>query len=137
MAVTDSHAGMFEGKKILFMDDEDFILTVVGKMAEKLKCKIVKVKNGDEAINEYGKAKDSGAPFDLVILDLTVPGGMGGMETISELKKIDPGVKALVTSGYSSDPVISNYEEHGFLGVIAKPFMYEDFAEILRTVIKV
>ena len=78
---------------------------------------------------------NSGNPFNLVILDLTIPAGMGGKATLIELKKIDPKVKAIVSSGYSVDPVMSEFENHGFLGIIAKPYKIEDFSRVIFSVI--
>ena len=83
----------------------------------------------------YKKAKESGNPFDIVIMDLTVPGGMGGKEAIKRLLEIDPGVRAIVSSGYSNDPVMSNFKRYGFKGVVAKPYKMKDLAEVLRRVI--
>ena len=68
-------------------------------------------------------------------MDLTIPGGMGGKETIKELIKIDPNVKAIVSSGYSNDPVISNFKQYGFSEIIAKPFVMEELSEVLHKVI--
>jgi len=73
-------------------------------------------------------------PFDLVILDLTIPGGIGGVKTISELLKIDPQVKAIVSSGYSNDPIMSNYEDYGFCGVVPKPYTKNQLAMVLNKI---
>ena len=78
---------------------------------------------------------DSGNPFDAVILDLTVKGGISGNQTIKELAKIDPDVKAIVSSGYFNDPVMANYEEYGFRGAIAKPYQKSDLERILKKIL--
>jgi DNA-binding NarL/FixJ family response regulator len=70
------------------------------------------------------------------VLDLTVPGGMGGREAIEQLRQIDPGVRAIVSSGYSSDPVLANYRAYGFRGVVAKPYKVDDFARVMREVLR-
>lgn len=91
--------------------------------------------DGAAAVERYAAAKESGRPFDLVIMDLTIPGGMGGKEALRELKRIDPGVKALVSSGYSNDRVMSDYERHGFLGVVAKPYDLAELSQVIASVI--
>ena len=83
----------------------------------------------------YVKAKEAGRPFDAVIMDLTIPGGMGGEEAIGRLKEIDPAIRAIVSSGYSNDPVIANYTEYGFCGMVTKPYTVVEFAKILHEVI--
>ena len=87
-------------------------------------------------MQEYQRAQESGRPYDLVILDLTIPGGMGGRETMERLQKIDPRVKAIVSSGYSNDLVLSDYQGHGFLGMISKPYEIADFNHAVDLVIK-
>ena len=118
--------------KILIMDDQEPILKMVGRMLEKMGYELQFAKDGSEAIEKYKEAFSGKKPFDLVILDLTVPGGMGGAETISELLKINPKVKAVVSSGYSNDPVMSNFGDYGFCGVVPKPYTKDQLAEVLN-----
>jgi len=92
-------------------------------------------KDGAEAIQKYTEAKTSGKPFDAVILDLTVPGGMGGREVIKELVEIDPAVKAIVSSGYANDPIMADYRNYGFSGVVTKPYVIKQMQETLRNVL--
>jgi PAS domain S-box-containing protein len=122
-------------KRILVMDDEEMLRTLAQKMLERLEYKVETVKDGMEAIEKYKKHMDSGEPFDGVILDLTIKGGMGGAQAIKELIKIDPDVKAIVCSGYSNDPVLANYEEHGFRGAMAKPYQMADLEQVLEKVL--
>jgi nitrogen-specific signal transduction histidine kinase/ActR/RegA family two-component response regulator len=123
----------FTGRgRILVMDDEEFVLKVASKMIEKLGFIPVPASNGDEAIELCRSAQREGNPFDAVIMDLTVPGGMGGKETMSRLKEIFPGIKAIVSSGYSEDPIMANYESYGFSGVLVKPYRFEELAAALR-----
>ncbi len=122
--------------KILVMDDEESIRRLMKDMLENFcKYEVFTTKDGLEAVNIYKQEMDSGHPFDAVILDLTVPGGMGGKEAIQKIQEIDPNVKAIVYSGYSNDPIMSNYKEFGFKGVILKPFRIKELSEVLYKVI--
>jgi CheY-like chemotaxis protein len=77
----------------------------------------------------------TGVAFDIVILDLTVPGGMGGSEAINKILQIDPDAKVIVSSGYSNDPVMANYKEHGFSGIITKPFLLKNLKDTIRSIL--
>jgi len=122
-------------RRILVMDDEEMLRTLAQKMLDRLGYEAATVKDGDEAIKEYKRKMDSGESFDGVILDLTIKGGMGGKEAIKELIKIAPDVKAVVSSGYFNDPVMANYKEHGFRGVLAKPFQKADLERVLKEIL--
>ena len=111
-----------EKVSVLLMDDDEMVLKSSTAMLEKLGCKVVTARDGAGAFEKYRKAKKSGKPFDVVIMDLTVAGGEGGMETIEKLLEIDPGVKAIVSSGYSTDPVLANFRQYGFSDCLAKPY---------------
>ena len=91
--------------------------------------------DGTEAIELFEKAADEGTRFDAVILDLTTPMGLGGVETIRRLLEIDPDVRAIVCSGYSNDPVMANFRDYGFSGVLTKPFSLQNLDDQLRRVI--
>lgn len=121
--------------RVLVMDDEEFIRDVAGRMLTVLGYEVDFAVNGDEAIGLYRKAKDSGRSFDAVIMDLTIPGGMGGKETIQKLFEIDPNVKAIVSSGYSDDAIMSDYRKYNFRGVITKPYRIEELSRTVRRVI--
>jgi len=123
-------------RKILFMDDQQNIRDMVGRMLTHLKYEVELAKDGAEAIELYKKAKESKHPFDAVMLDLTVPGGMGGKDAIQKLLEIDPNVKAIVSSGYFNDPIMSEYRLYGFHGVVAKPYEVEELTEILNQVLR-
>ena len=88
-----------------------------------------------EALERWRAARDAGRPFDAAILDLTIRGGMGGVDTLQALREIDPSVKAVVTSGYSDDDAIANHEAHGFAAVLRKPFNLVDLRVALDTVL--
>jgi PAS domain S-box-containing protein len=121
--------------RVLFMDDEkiirDLAVTLLKRFGLEVDCAV----DGTEAIAKYQEARTAGKPFDLVIMDLTIPGGMGGLAAIGELRGIDPEVKAIVSSGYSSDPVMANYRAHGFVAMIAKPYEVNEFARVLREIL--
>jgi CheY-like chemotaxis protein len=108
--------------KILVMDNEETIRDVVRGMLEAQKWEVEVAKTGEEAIEMCRLEKDKGKPFDLVIFDLTVKGGMGAEQAIKELREIVPGIKAVVSSGYVESPVVSNYQAHGFVAFLIKPF---------------
>ncbi|MCK5161069.1 MAG: response regulator [Candidatus Aureabacteria bacterium] len=122
--------------RILFMDDEEIVRKIAGEMLGYIGCKADLVKNGKEAVLKYKAALKSKNPYNLAILDLTVSKGMGGKETVKELKKIDPDVKAVITSGYSYDPALVHYRKMGFLAAIKKPFSIEDLNKVLLRVLK-
>jgi CheY-like chemotaxis protein len=94
-------------------------------------------REGDEAIERYKKARETGRAFDAVILDLTVPDGMGGDQVIGKLREIDPEVKAIASSGYADDPIMSEYKKYGFSGVVAKPYEIKKLSEVLHGIIGV
>jgi PAS domain S-box-containing protein len=121
--------------KLLLMDDEESIRVVAGRMLTGLGYSVDLVAEGASAVAMFQAALSSGNPYDLVILDLTIPGGMGGLETLSRLKRISPDVRAIVSTGYSNDPVIANYRESGFLGYVGKPYRTEQLAQVVHQVL--
>ncbi|HWL14050.1 MAG TPA: PAS domain S-box protein [Opitutus sp.] len=121
----------FRGR-VLFMDDEESIRQMASFLLRRFGLEVVCVADGADAVRRYREARDAGEPFALVIMDLTVPGGMGGREALSHLQQIDEGVRAIVSSGYSSDPVLANHRAHGFCGMVAKPYDVDDLARVLR-----
>jgi len=108
--------------RILVMDDEQMIRDITHQMLTRAGHTVEVVADGREAIAQVQRARSAGAPFDLVILDLSICGGMGGKETIRRLREIEPQLTALVMSGYSNDPIMADYERHGFAGALIKPF---------------
>jgi two-component system cell cycle sensor histidine kinase/response regulator CckA len=126
---------LVKGKgKVLVMDDEEMILTVAGHMLSHLGYESLTAVDGMSAIDLYRQAAVAGNPVDIVIMDLTIPGGMGGKEAARELLAFDPQAKIVVSSGYSNDPVMASCREHGFVAVINKPFKLEDLADLLHRV---
>ena len=117
--------------KILCMDDQQQITEMLARMLIHLGYEVESARGGDEAIELYEKAKKSGHPFDAVILDLTIPGGIGGKEVIQKLCEIDSDVKGIVSSGYSNDLILAEYERYGFKGAVAKPYEIGELSDIL------
>jgi PAS domain S-box-containing protein len=143
-AAKESHAAqshpvafppMGAGGRVLFMDDEEPIRKMAEKLMKRMGLEFEAVADGKEAIDSYRKASESGRPFDLVVMDLTIPGGMGGREAISVLRAFDPKVRAIVSSGYSSDLAMSDFKKHGFRGMVAKPYDIAELACVIRSVI--
>lgn len=120
---------------ILIMDDEVMIRDIAGDLLTHLGFEVSTVSNGKEALELYSEKMNSDSPFDAVIMDLTIPGGMGGKEAIQKLLEIDPHVKGIVSSGYSNDPVMAEYDKYGFIGMVHKPFEIEELISTLQTVI--
>jgi signal transduction histidine kinase/CheY-like chemotaxis protein len=121
--------------RILIMDDDEIVRESSRSILEELGYEVALACDGTEALYVYQKAKETGKPFDAVIMDLTVPGGLGGKETIRRMLRIDPGAKVIVSSGYSSDPVLAEYRDHGFKGVVTKPYRIKDLSETVYSVI--
>lgn len=132
----DSGDGIPRGHgRVLVLDDEPLVRSVATQILGHLGYEAVAVADGREAVAHYRQARESGRPFDLVVLDLTVPGGVGGVETLDLLRRLDPEVRAVVSSGYSSDPIMADYPKHGFRGVVAKPYTVGEMGRMLREVL--
>ncbi|GFO70016.1 hypothetical protein GMLC_35950 [Geomonas limicola] len=121
--------------RVLVMDDEEIVRTLAKAILEQLGYQAECVENGAQAAELYQHEKEGGEPFSVVILDLTVPGGVGGKEAIKMLRSYDPQVRAVVCSGYSTDPVMANFREYGFNAVLAKPYRPHDLSRVLREVL--
>lgn len=128
--------GPIYGKgRVLVMDDEEIVRAVAEAILSELGYEVEFAVDGAAAIEAYKFAKKSGKPFNAVILDLTIPGGMGGKETIKKLLEVDPAVKTIVSSGYSSDPIMSDFTKYGFSAVIAKPYRVAELSRIIHQVV--
>jgi CheY-like chemotaxis protein len=121
--------------KILLMDDDEAIRNVAEKILIELGYEVRCASDGAETIALYQDAARSGRPYDAVIMDLTIPGGMGGKETIRQLLNIDPHATAIVSSGYSNDPIMADFENYGFRGVATKPYSIEKISWVLHDVL--
>ena len=118
--------------RVLVMDDEEQIRKVTIAILEKLGYSVESAENGAQAIELFRSRKEEGISFDIVILDLTIPGGMGGKEVLTILKQIDANVKSIVSSGYSNDPVMANYQNYGFGAVLVKPYRLQEISGVLQ-----
>ena len=132
---SENHDSVEDSMHILVMDDDPGIRDVLTGMLEILGHKVEECENGADAISLYKKQMSCGKPFDIVIMDLTIRGGMGGEEAIKYLREIDPEIKAIVSTGYSNNPVISNFSDYGFSGRLAKPFKVSTLKREIRSVL--
>ena len=121
--------------KVLVMDDEENIREVVAEMLRFIGYEVTLSRDGEEAVSLYTQALESNKPFAAVLMDLTIPGGMGGGEAIRNLREIDPEVKGIVSSGYSNDPILSDYKTFGFQGIITKPYKLGQIRDVLERVL--
>jgi len=133
-ALPNPHGG--RQAPILVMDDEEAIRHVLVDMLAHLGYQSQCAREGAEAIALYQQARDMGQPFAAVLVDLTIPGGLGGWETLAHLRAIDPQVRAIVSSGYATDPLLAHYTEYGFRGVLRKPYTVEGLAKVLQCVLE-
>jgi CheY-like chemotaxis protein len=131
----DSEKCIHGSGTILLMDDEEMVRDVAGAILGELGYEVEFARDGNEALELFSKAMKASKPYRAVILDLTVPAGVGGKEAIGMLQEIDPRVRAIASSGYSQDPVMANFGEYGFRGVIAKPYKPSELSKILHSVI--
>lgn len=121
--------------RIMIMDDEEMVRRVVVDMLSYLGFTTVEAEDGDEALGLYQQAMAEGPSIDAVIMDLTIPGGMGGKEAVQRLLQLDPKARAIVSSGYSNDPVINDYHAAGFVGIVSKPYQLAELSRELSTVL--
>ena len=118
------------------MDDEKMVREVATKILARLGFAVACSSDGAEAVTLYQQALKESRPFDVVIMDLTIPGGMGGKEALQKLRQIDNNVRAIVSSGYSNDPIMAEFKDYGFKGVVSKPYTVKTLSETVRNVIE-
>ena len=122
--------------RVLVMDDEEMILKIAKELLQLMGYEVTTAQNGEETIGFYRQAMELKKPFDAVVLDLAIPGGMGGKEVMQELIAIDPHVKAIISSGYLNDPVVRDFKRYGFLGMLTKPYEANELDDKLQNIIK-
>jgi signal transduction histidine kinase/ABC-type amino acid transport substrate-binding protein/CheY-like chemotaxis protein len=125
-----------QAASILVMDDEEMVREVTTQMLKKMGFTVETASDGKQAIEMYKQAMDAGNAFEALIMDLTIPGGMGGKEAIKHILKIDPEAIAIVSSGYADDPVMANYTQYGFKGIAAKPYTMDHLQEVVNRVLE-
>lgn len=121
--------------RILVMDDEELICELAKASLEFLGYQVDTTPDGEACIAAYTRARDEGRPYAVLIMDLTIPGGMGGKEAIQRLLEINPEVRAIVSSGYSHGPEMANHKQHGFRGMVGKPYKVEELAKEITAVL--
>lgn len=120
--------------KIMIMDDEELVREMITTMLEEMGHAVLTAVNGEDALELYKKNKEAGTPVDIVIMDLTIPGGMGGKEAIKKLLAYDSNAIAIVSSGYSNDPVMANPASFGFKTAIVKPYSFKELDDVIKRV---
>ena len=125
-----------EELSVLLMDDEEMILEIMSEFLGVFGCSVTQSRDGEEALKYYMESMENGNPFDLVILDLTIPGGMGGKIVVKEILKINPDAKCIVSSGYSDDDIMSNFSKYGFTDAVPKPYTLDNVKSALDRVLK-
>ncbi|WP_163338978.1 PAS domain-containing sensor histidine kinase [Desulfopila sp. IMCC35008] len=129
----EKEPSIIKGKgRVLVMDDNEIVLDAIGMMLEHLGYDVDFAEDGEKAFNSYEKAMQSESPYDMVLMDLMVPGGMGGEEATQKLLSLDPEAKVVVTSGYSNDPIMANHKRYGFCGVIKKPYRLDELSRFMN-----
>ena len=123
------------GGRILIVDDEDLVRQTAGEMLKRLGCEVEFAGDGEEAIQRYQAMRAQGTPYDAIIMDLVIPGGIGGQEALARLRQIDPRVKSIASSGSATDPIMTNYSAYGFRAALPKPYMVADVRRALYKVI--
>lgn len=123
--------------RILVMDDNEFFREMIGELLTMLGHSVSLAADGQEAVEKYRAAYENCKSYDIVIVDLTVPGGMGGKETAKEILKINPDAKIVISSGYATDPIMANYAHFGFKGVVVKPYQSSELQEMLQEIVKI
>jgi two-component system cell cycle sensor histidine kinase/response regulator CckA len=132
---TSESAAAYKGK-ILIMDDDEIFCNFIRRTLVRSGYEVEIAGDGSDALEIYRKARDSGYPFNAVIVDLIIQGGMGGDEAIKQLLTIDPDANVIVSSGYSLDTHITNYKEYGFKGALSKPYSIEELRNVLSTALR-
>jgi CheY-like chemotaxis protein len=125
-----------EGRRVLLLEDETLVLGLTQSMLEELGCSVLISRDGSQAVETYREARSQSRPVDIAILDLTIPGGMGGEEAAAKILDEDPGAKLVVSSGFVNERTLARYEELGFKGVLRKPFRLAELEELLRKVLR-
>ncbi len=128
--MTDEGNNTMKGA-VLVMDDQEMLREIAVAMLEELGYDVITAEDGEQAVDKYRQSLKQGAPIDLVIMDLTVPGGMGGADSAKNILKLDGNAKIMVCSGHAADEVVTHYQDYGFCGVIGKPYNFDELARAI------
>jgi PAS domain S-box-containing protein len=120
------------GRRVLILEDEPLIRQLIVLNLQNAGCEVTPTSDGSETVARYQDALQRGQPYDLLVMDLSIPGGMGGAAAMERIRQIDPGVRAIVSSGYSDDPVMSRYLDYGFRAVLPKPYQPQELRELVE-----
>jgi DNA-binding NtrC family response regulator len=134
-SIPDVKYKKFHGN-VMIMDDDINILVVLKSMLVRLGFDVTSTKGGQELLSLYQEDLKNHKRYQFFLLDLTIPGGLGGKETVQQLLKMDPSIKVIVSSGYSNDPVLANYSEYGFIGVLKKPYTIADLQILISSILE-
>lgn len=126
----------YSGGRILLMEDDEDVIKATTGIIESYGNEVEHARDGSEALTSYESAMKEGRPFDVVVMDLTIPGGMGGEETIGRLLELDPKARVIVSSGYSEDAVIANHRDYGFAAAIPKPYNHKQLLDVISKVVR-
>ena len=127
---------LLSASSILILEDDSLIRQLLVANLINEGYSVSETEEGSETVSTYHERFKSGKPFDLIIMDLSIPNGMGGVDAIKEIRKINPDVKAIVSSGYSDDPVMSNPKEYGFDAVLPKPYKPQELSSLVKKLLK-
>ena len=127
---------MAKNKRVLVLDDEELILELVEDIFHILDLEVETALDGRKAVEIFKAAREKGEPFDLVLLDMTLPGELDGAATLQEMRKIDPEIKAVVSSGYSADDIISNATKYGFDAAVPEPYSISALRETVNRLLE-
>ncbi|MDH4320177.1 MAG: PAS domain S-box protein, partial [Desulfobulbaceae bacterium] len=138
VAAADEDAPTIRGgkRKVLIMDDEEMIRDLSRSIFTHLGFAVELAKNGEEAVEIYRENMDTAAPIDLIIMDLTIPGGMGGKDAVQKVRELNPAVKVIVSSGYSNDPILAHYQDFGFQAALVKPYDLRELTRIITNLLQ-
>jgi CheY-like chemotaxis protein len=128
-------AGGVRQATVMIMDDDESVRAVARSMVARIGHEAIVVSDGTEAVETYRERRAAGNPVDLIIMDLTIPGGRGGKETVRDILDMDPEARVIVSSGYSTDPIMANCEEYGFRAAVAKPYSMQELKDVIRRVL--
>ena len=134
MSEKNSFSSINGTKRVLILDDNRSIIRMLVKLLERIGYHVDFAFDGESLIKKFREAHESEIIYDFLILDIVIPGGISGDQALQEILKIDPTVKAIVSSGYSSNPIMSNYREYGFCGVLPKPYTLNDLTSTIKEI---